>query len=204
MKKLASRIALIRASQGGDESVSNALANEYANYLRSKGHELDEVDLSNVPYVDEWDEDYSNAEQARMRGVDAAVFASPVYNWGPSARMNAYMQNAIKSGQNDYLPYTVLGAAGSPRATMALGQIGQSMGMESKGIGIGAPIVGTGGDVLYRGDRVTGVSKSMQKRLQENADMLAMVAQARRGSEKLASFCTRFFIKGANKIENTY
>lgn len=194
MRKLASRIALIRASQGGDESVSNALANEYANYLRSKGHELDEVDLSEVPYVDEWDEDYSNAEQARMRGVDAAVFASPVYNWGPSARMNAYMQNAIKSGQNDYLPYTVLGAAGSPRATMALGQIGQSMGMESKGIGIGAPIVGTGDDVIYEGDSVTGVSKSMRKRLQENADMLAMIAEARKEREKLANFCSKFFL----------
>jgi hypothetical protein len=32
-KKFKARIALVRASQGGDESVSNAVADEYANVL---------------------------------------------------------------------------------------------------------------------------------------------------------------------------
>lgn len=192
MNKLASRIALIRASRGGDESVSNAMANEYAEYLRGKGHQLDEIDLADVPYADDWDESYKKEQLKRMAEADAAVFASPVYNSGPSARLSAYMQNAVRSGNNTYMPYSVLGAAGSPRSTMALGQIGQTMSMEDKGIGIGAPIVGTGEDVIYNGDKVTGLSPAMQKRLQENADMLARIAEARR--EKLASFCSKFFM----------
>lgn len=173
------RIALIRASQGGDESVSNATAREYARALREGGYDVDEIDLGDVPFADEWDDKFKNKHRRRLRRSQATVFATPVYNWGPSARMNAYLQNAVKAGQDPYRPYAILGAAGSPRAQGYLHGLQNMVAMEDKGINVGAPLVATGDDVMFEGDRVTGVSDAYKKRLAEHALILGELARAR-------------------------
>ena len=157
-KEFKARIALIRASQGGDESVSNATAQEYANALRAGGYDVDEIDLGAVPFADEWDDKFKNKHRKRLKKSQATVFATPVYNWGPSARLNAYLQNAVKAGQDPYRPYAVLGAAGSARAQGYLHGLQNMVAMEDKGINVGAPLVATVEDVMYDADNVTGVS----------------------------------------------
>lgn len=179
-REFKARIALIRASQGGDESVSNATAQEYANALRAGGYDVDEIDLGAVPFADEWDDKFKNKHRRRLRKSQATVFATPVYNWGPSARLNAYLQNAVKAGQDPYRPYAVLGAAGSQRAQGYLHGLQNMVAMEDKGINVGAPLVATEDDVMYDGDKVTGVSEAYKKRLAEHAHILGRLAQSRR------------------------
>jgi NAD(P)H-dependent FMN reductase len=179
-REFKARIALIRASQGGDESVSNATAQEYANALRAGGYDVDEIDLGAVPFADEWDDKFKNKHRRRLRKSQATVFATPVYNWGPSARLNAYLQNAVKAGQDPYRPYAVLGAAGSQRAQGYLHGLQNMVAMEDKGINVGAPLVATEDDVMYDGDKVTGVSEAYKKRLAEHAQILGRLAQSRR------------------------
>tara|TARA_B100000214_G_scaffold223329_1_gene162513 strand:+ start:87 stop:674 length:588 start_codon:yes stop_codon:yes gene_type:complete len=178
-KSYKARIALIRASQGGDESVSNATANAYAQALRDEGYDIDEIDLGNVPFADEWDNDFKTKHRERLKKSQATVFATPVYNWGPSARLNAYLQNAVKAGQDPYRPYTVLGAAGSARSQGYLHGLQNMVAMEDKGINVGAPLVATGDDVLTEGDKVIGVKDSYKQRLQEHARVLGRLAQNR-------------------------
>ena len=179
-REFKARIALIRASQGGGESVSNATAQEYANALRTSGYDVDEIDLGDVPFADEWDSDFKEKHRARLKKSQATVFATPVYNWGPSARLNAYLQNAVKAGQDPYRPYAVLGAAGSQRAQGYLHGLQNMVAMEDKGINVGAPLVATGEDVMRDGDKVTGVSDAYKKRLAEHAQILGRLAQNRR------------------------
>jgi len=179
-REFKARIALIRASQGGNESVSNAAAQEYANALRAGGYDVDEIDLGAVPFADEWDDRFKNKHRRRLRKSQATVFATPVYNWGPSARLNAYLQNAVKAGQDPYRPYAVLGAAGSQRAQGYLHGLQNMVAMEDKGINVGAPLVATEDDVMYDGDKVTGVSEAYKKRLAEHAQILGRLAQNRR------------------------
>jgi NAD(P)H-dependent FMN reductase len=179
-REFKARIALIRASQGGNESVSNAAAQEYANALRAGGYDVDEIDLGAVPFADEWDDRFKNKHRRRLRKSQATVFATPVYNWGPSARLNAYLQNAVKAGQDPYRPYAVLGAAGSQRAQGYLHGLQNMVAMEDKGINVGAPLVATEDDVMYDGDKVTGVSDAYKKRLAEHAQILGRLAQNRR------------------------
>ena len=173
------RIALIRASQGGNESVSNMIANVYAEELRRLGHDVDEIDLKDVPYADDWDEKYKHDARKRLAQSHATVFATPVYNWGPSARLNAYVQQAVKSGSDPYRPYGVLGAAGSSRSQGYLHSLQNSLAMEDKGINVGAPIVATENDAIYDGDVVKGISPAHTKRLQEHAAELGYLAHMR-------------------------
>jgi len=179
VQKFKARIAMVRASQGGDESISNAAAAEYARALRSSGYDVDEINLGDVPFVDAWDEKFQNEHKARLKRSQATVFATPVYNWGPSARLNAYIQNAVKAGHDPYRPYAVLGAAGSPRAQGYLHGIQNTVAMEDKGINVGAPLVATESDVVYKGDKVVGMSAAYKKRLAEHAHVLGMLAQNR-------------------------
>lgn len=178
-KKYKARIALIRASQGGDESVSNAAANEYAAALRAGGYDVDEIDLKDVPFADEWDEEFKNRHRARLRKSQATVFATPVYNWGPSARLNAYLQNSVKAGQDPYRPYAIVGAAGSARAQGYLHGLQNMVAMEDKGINVGAPLVATGDDVVWKGDTVRRVRRGYKKRLAEHAAILGRLAEGR-------------------------
>lgn len=173
------RIALIRASQGGNESVSNMVANVYAEELRRLGHDVDEIDLKDVPYADDWDDTYKHDARKRLGQSHATVFATPVYNWGPSARLNAYVQQAVKSGSDPYRPYGVLGAAGSSRSQGYLHSLQNSLAMEDKGINVGAPIVATEDDAIYDGDVVKGISPAHTKRLQEHAAELGYLAHMR-------------------------
>ena len=179
-KKRRPRIALVRGSLGGDESLSNASANAYAEALRNEGFDIDEVDLSDVPFTDEWDDDYKNKHRALLRESDATVFATPVYNWGPSARVNAYLQNAVKAGEDPYRPYAVLGAAGSQRSQGYLTSLQNSLAMEDKGINVGAPLVATEEDMIYKGEKLKGVSDKYRERLAEHAAILAHLARNRR------------------------
>lgn len=180
-REFKARIALIRASQGGKASVSNATANAYADALRTSGYDVDEIDLEDVPFADEWDSDFKDKHRARLKKSQATVFATPVYNWGPSARLNAYLQNAVKAGQDPYRPYAVLGAAGSQRAQGYLHGLQNMVAMEDKGINVGAPLVATGEDVMNDGEKVTGISDAYKKRLAEHAAILGRLAQSRRG-----------------------
>lgn len=173
------RIALIRASQGGNESVSNMVANVYAEELRRLGHDVDEIDLKDVPYADDWDDKYKNDARKRLAQSHATVFATPVYNWGPSARLNAYVQQAVKSGSDPYRPYGVLGAAGSSRSQGYLHSLQNSLAMEDKGINVGAPIIATEADAIYDGDVVKGIGPAHTKRLQEHAAELGYLAHMR-------------------------
>ena len=173
------RIAFVRASQGGDESVSNATANAYAQALRDEGYDIDEINLGDVPFADEWDSDFKEKHRKRLKSSQATVFATPVYNWGPSARLNAYLQNSVKAGQDPYRPYTVLGAAGSARSQGYLHGLQNMVAMEDKGINVGAPLVATGEDVLFEGDKVIGVKDPYKKRLREHARILGRLAQNR-------------------------
>jgi hypothetical protein len=178
------RIALVRASQGGEESVSNAVARAYAEELRKGGYDVDEIDLGGVPYADDWDDEYRKEHQERLRKAHATVYATPVYNWGPSARLSAYVQNTVKSGQDPYRPYGVLGAAGSSRSQGYLHSLQNTLAMEDRGINVGAPLVATEGDVVYRGDRVTGVGKAYRERLAEHAAVLGGLAKQRMASNE--------------------
>jgi hypothetical protein len=179
-KKFKARIALVRASQGGDESVSNAVADEYANALRLGGYDVDDINLDDVPYADAWDSKFKDEHRARLRKSQATVLATPVYNWGPSARLNAYMQNAVKGGEDPYRPYAVLGAAGSPRSQGYLHGLQNMVAMEDKGINVGAPLVATGADVS-KGllSRKLGVNAAYKKRLAEHANVLGRLAEGR-------------------------
>lgn len=179
-KEFKARIALIRASQGGDESVSNATAREYAKALRDQGYDVDEIDLGAVPFADEWDDKFKNKHRKRLKRSQATVYATPVYNWGPSARLNTYIQNSVKAGQDPYRPYAILGAAGSTRAQGYLHGVQNMVAMEDKGINVGAPLVATGGDVMWDGDKVKGVSDAYKKRLAEHAAILGRLAHNRR------------------------
>lgn len=178
-KQYKARIALIRASQGGNESVSNAAANEYAAALRASGYDVDEIDLKDVPFADEWDDKFKNEHRARLKRSQATVFATPVYNWGPSARLNAYIQNSVKAGQDPYRPYAVLGAAGSSRAQGYLHGLQNMVAMEDKGINVGAPLVATGDDMMWSGETVKGVRAGYKKRLAEHAAILGRLAEGR-------------------------
>lgn len=57
-------IALVRSSQGGEYSLSNASANAYAQALRDEGFDVDEIQLEDVPYVDQWDSKFSNKHKS--------------------------------------------------------------------------------------------------------------------------------------------
>ena len=184
-KRKRPRIALVRGSLGGDESLSNASANAYAEALRNEGFDIDEVDLSDVPFADQWDSDYKDKHRALLRESDATVFATPVYNWGPSARVNAYLQNAVKAGQDPYRPYAVLGAAGSQRSQGYLTSLQNSLAMEDKGINVGAPLVATEEDMIYKGEKLKGVSDKYKERLAEHASILAQLARNRRKRNRL-------------------
>ncbi|MEC8306726.1 MAG: NAD(P)H-dependent oxidoreductase [Chlamydiota bacterium] len=179
-RKRRPRIALVRGSLGGKDSLSNASANAYAQALKDEGFDIDEINLSEVPFADEWDSKYKDKQRALLRESDATVFATPVYNWGPSARVNAYLQNAVKAGQDPYRPYTVLGAAGSQRSQGYLTSLQNSLAMEDKGINVGAPLLATEEDMEYDGETLKGVSASYRKRLKEHAGVLASLARNRR------------------------
>lgn len=172
-------IALVRSSQGGEYSLSNASANAYAQALRDEGFDVDEIQLEDVPYVDQWDSKFSNKHKKRLKRSRATVFATPVYNWGPSARLNSYLQNSVKAGQDPYRPYAVLGAAGSQRAQGYLHSLQNSIAMEDKGINVGAPLVATEADMIMEGEKVKGVSDAYKKRLREHAIILGRLARNR-------------------------
>lgn len=178
-KSRRARIAIVRSSQGGDESLSNATANAYEQILREQGYDIDNINLTDVPYVDEWDNDFREKHKKRLRGSQATVFATPVYNWGPSARLSAYVQNAIKAGQDPYRPYAVLGAAGSPRSQGYLHSLQNTLAVEDKGINVGAPLLATESDVMFKGDTVKGVKDSYKDRLREHALILGRLADSR-------------------------
>ena len=178
-KRKRARIAIVRSSQGGDESLSNASANAYEQILREQGYDIDNINLTDVPYVDEWDNEFREKHKKRLKGSQATVFATPVYNWGPSARLSAYVQNAIKSGQDPYRPYAVLGAAGSARSQGYLHGLQNTLAVEDKGINVGAPLLATEDDVLFKGDAVKGVKDSYKDRLKEHALILGRLADSR-------------------------
>ena len=179
------RVAIIRSSTGGKESVSNAMAYDYRKELERKGHIVDDIDLAKtkVPFADDWNDSFKTRHQRRLSQADAWVVASPTYNWGPSARTSAYLQNAMKGGKHAYKPYAVLGAAGSVRSQGYMNTLANQMSMEAKGIGVGAPLMATEDDVHWSGEDVTGVNTATHKLIAENATVLSRLAEAQRKSQ---------------------
>jgi NAD(P)H-dependent FMN reductase len=113
----------------------------------------------------------------RFRNADAFVIASPVYNWGPSGKVNHFLDLALDRDAMAYKPYSLLSGAGSPRSALAMGGLANQLDMELKGIGIGAGVQAAGDDY---NESTGALKKDIVNRANENAAMLLHVANSLR------------------------
>jgi NAD(P)H-dependent FMN reductase len=176
------RVAILEGSTG-DDSRSRALARAYGKHLMDQGADVDTIDmreLGDLPDVMTGDTSAIEPHLDRFRNADAFVIASPVYNWGPSGKVNHFLDLALDRDAMAYKPYSLLSGAGSPRSALALGGLANQLDMELKGIGIGAGVQAAGDDYNESTGRL---KKDIINRARDNASKLLQVASALRNSQ---------------------
>jgi NAD(P)H-dependent FMN reductase/8-oxo-dGTP pyrophosphatase MutT (NUDIX family) len=180
------RVAILSGSTK-ENARSRTLAETYRKQIESKGGAVDWIDmreLGDLPDVITGDKTKIQPYLDQFAKADAFVVATPVHNWGPSAKVNHFLDLVLMQHRKDmtHKPYALLSGAGSAKSHLALGPLNNQIATEIKGIGIGGGIQIAGGQF----NKVTGeLDEDVVAKSDENSAKLLQVARSL--SDKTAS-----------------